>query len=488
MGINYKNTNTGTTIGRFVKGRTDYIWVSLTAMLGAVMSFISGIIVRNMIDPAIYGIFISSSIALTYIAVTELGVTRSMVRDVPYLRERGDKEKADQLKNVTFTYTVCIMPVLEIAIMLIAGAIVERSVPDSSLLAWGIRINGIVAALASITLYVESLLRVDSLFKRYSATTTICNVITFIAMVWLVKEFGFIGLYGGTIAGLLIKIALNFQVLKQRKFTINTNTLNQMIITGFPLLITSFIWSVMLSVSNLVITTYLGMAALGMYSIATITYSTVMLIPQSINQVMYPKMSAYYGHTNSRDALVANVRKIGKLISIITAFVLVIGYYILPLFVTRFLPAYLDGITASRTVLLGVGIMAVATPYGNAITLFKNNRAYMLIVMAATAINVVVSILLVKYYSSNISSVALGTAIAYGGYSMLLLIFIAKSTNTKMGRLLFDSYLPFAVIYFPAILINNTDVEQPWLIATAYAALTTTIYFYTYYKNARTTL
>src|SRR5207253_8644537 len=72
---------------------------------------------------------------------------------------------------------------------------------------------------------------------------------------------------------------------------------------GTPMLLGGYLAGLILVSDQTMITTYLGPEKLGYYSLSVFLMSAMVIIPTSINTLLYPKASAHYGRTKDTMAL-----------------------------------------------------------------------------------------------------------------------------------------------------------------------------------------
>jgi O-antigen/teichoic acid export membrane protein len=86
----------------------------------------------------------------------------------------------------------------------------------------------------------------------------------------------------------------------------------------------------------------------GYYAIAVVIQNTLSIIPVSVSQVIYPRMSIMYGEGQKvKNILKENVKPLFTQFFLLLAFS-ILGYFLLPFFVELLLPEYINGIGAAQ--------------------------------------------------------------------------------------------------------------------------------------------
>ena len=163
---------------------------------------------------------------------------------------------------------------------------------------------------------------------------------------------------------LIFIILLNIKFFFSLKISINKSIITDMIRSGLPLLVNGLIWTIMMSVDKFVILFFMSMEDLGVYSVALLGFSTLVIIPQSITQIFYIKMSQKYGETNNIDVLVNYAKRYTLYLNIITSFI-IIGAIHLPIFIENMMPNYADSIKSAQILVIGVGLYSTTLLYSN---------------------------------------------------------------------------------------------------------------------------
>lgn len=133
-------------------------------------------------------------------------------------------------------------------------------------------------------------------------------------------------------------------------------------IVGMPMMISGIIFSWLMVADRTVIATFLTPEDLGHFALAGIVMNALRVFPESINQLLYPRVAHAFGEAGTSRALRRYVW-IGLLLNLslmIPAAAML--WFILPPLVGAYLPAYTEGIAAARVAILSSLFFAYSGP------------------------------------------------------------------------------------------------------------------------------
>ena len=209
----------------------------------------------------------------------------------------------------------------------------------------------------------------------------------------------------------------------------------------------------MASVDKFVILFFMDTEALGVYTVPQMGFNTIVLIPQTISQIFYYKASGIYGKTNSEKVLTEVCGHYSKIISICTAASVVCAFYGLPIFVKLFMPKYASGIKPAQILIIGVALYGATLLYGNIFSILKWNSELITTSIILCMFNAVFSVSFVLINGRFIENVAVGTAISYALYGMILLRIISKKLHVEMKSMMRFSFLPLLITVVPSLIL-----------------------------------
>lgn len=440
----------------------DFILVTVSTIIASAISFAYTIIARKYIPPLEYGIYSKCLLLQTYLTYGQLGVLNAYNRDYPQLIGAGDSKASSNLKNTTFSFVCLCYCGLFFVVSLLLTIVYAKTELDVMYYV-GFIMSVLMMIFNTISDFGTNTMRMNGSYNYTSAVVVIRTVVGCGISLFCIIKIGYYGLFVYPILSGIITIALYYSgAFKDIKLHIDRAILKSSFISGMPLMINSLVWTAVASVDKFVIMFFMDDEALGIYSIAQLGFSIMVLVPQSMSQVFYIKISSEYGRTGDKLELVRLCNKYTMINSFCTSVVCVMGYYMLPVLVELIMPKYVDGIAAAQIILIGVAIYGSTILYGNIFSVLRMNKDLLWTSVMLCVFNVVLSTGLVMLAGCAIENVAWGTSASYVLFSILLIALLSKKLSVSAIKMAFSAWIPIGVIVTPTILlyhmISNTCI------------------------------
>jgi len=415
----------------------EFLLFSSSTILYHGSRFLTALGAAKILGPGVYGLWNMLNLILTYGSLVHLGVINAMNRDVPLFKGKRDFQRVEEIKRASlgFMFFSTIVATTGIAV---SALFVENSMLRSSL-----QVMVLLFLCTQMYSYLQVYLKSNKRFYQMSYQQCVFAVllpVVTIPLVIVYKLPGFI--LGQTIAILAVSslIIVKFIHIDLRpKLDIRESI--RLIKVGFPIMAVGLLYSLLTTVDRWVIISFLGVEELGYYSLAIMVIGFLSLVPMVIAQQIYPRMAETYGWTSSYTDLKKWIIRQFIMALGVTAPLLVGVYFIFPLIVERFLPAYMPGITAMKIILIGILFLSMTGGFGNFLNTVDKQVYYMAVQGFAVLVNLVLNITFVKI-GLGINGVALGTAITYLIYTIVLLavtmVVYKRSTHHDSSASYFD--------------------------------------------------
>lgn len=409
-----------------IKGlTTEFILFSVSTIVFQLSRLVVSLIVAKWVGPERFGVWNALQLLLLYGALVTLGVPNGMNRDVPLLNGAGDKIASERIVNISFSFVLfsSIITAFTIAIVAIGGRMHQKYWHP---LFW----MGFLFVAWQIYQYFQFLLKCHIRFRLMSIqqlTFAFSLPVVVLPLVRLWDISGFIFGQGMVAVGvsLLICRLISFRIT----LSWDRETFFSLVQTGFPIMAAGLLYSLLTSIDRWVILKFLGVEALGHYTLAILCLGILGLLPAVIAQQMYPRMAFRYGRTLNKRSLIPMV--IGQSLAgaVITLPLLMAVYILLPFVTTHFLPAYSYGIVPARYLLIGLAFIPLGGGVANYLNTIGKQMYYLITQFGAVLVNLSLDILFVKI-GWGLTGVALGAATSYALYTLTLIlvgIWIAKN-------------------------------------------------------------
>ena len=197
--------------------------------------------------------------------------------------------------------------------------------------------------------------------------------------------------------------------------------LRPLVKTGFPIMTVGLLYSLLTSVDRWVILNFLGVEALGHYTLAILCLGVLSLLPAVVAQQMYPRMAFRYGQTQDKRALLPLIVRQSLMALAVTLPTLALVYVSLPALVGLFLPAYAPGIAPARILLVGLAFIPLAGGVANFLNTVDKQVYYMMVQAGAVVVDLALDLFMVKI-GWGLSGVALGVSITYFLYALTMML------------------------------------------------------------------
>jgi O-antigen/teichoic acid export membrane protein len=327
------------------KYKEEFIY-TISSYTTPIITMITNLITAAFLTPSELGIIQSVLIILPYIAFLHLGVFNGLNRNIAFYKAQNNDFKVQAMINASFTvatYNLIIGGVIGIAYLIYYSLFHPSKIYflSSILLFLNLVLN-------PLTIHYETNYRSAQNFKTLGKITMIENVLYGIANllpIWI----GYIGKI----------IANSIRVIVRFSFRCATQPLKatekgkrqdifELIKTGFPLLIGSYLWGIIIVSDQTLIVKYLGTESLGLYSLSIFMITAMLVIPVSLGTLLYPKASAQYGKTGNNKGLRSFYWKALSLNIIIIFPLSLLLYFTIEPLTHFFLPRYLSGVPAAK--------------------------------------------------------------------------------------------------------------------------------------------
>lgn len=433
------------------KGSEHFFYVGAT-LVSAGIHFLYSVYVKIYIDPIEYGMYSTCLLLTTYFSYIQLGSLNAFNRDYPQLIGAENKEQAKRYRDTTFTYLLIVFLLFSIILSCVFIIIGKIKNLDSRY-TFGFLLCIIITTINIFENFLSNRVRIEGNFK-YTSLVMILKLISIAVGLILVPRVGYYSLYIVTIFGGFISIFMYYKRgLSDLSLKMDRPLLRTIIISGIPLLIYNLIWTVVDSIDKFVILTFLNPERLGVYSIAQMAFSYMVLIPSAMSQLFYVNLGKIYGASGSKEKLNSTAIKYTLIIAEVMSFFVLIAFYFIKPLVSLVMPKYNDGTTSAQILMLALAIYTPTMVNGNILTILQKNAALLRSSIYLCVLNAICSLGFVYFRGANIESVALGTATSYLIRTVILIIQLKREANASVLSMLKASLVPVILTVGPGVAI-----------------------------------
>jgi O-antigen/teichoic acid export membrane protein len=263
--------------------------MSLSALIGRVLSIPSAIITAKVLGPALFGALAVANLIIQYSGTLQLGLLQSLSREIPIAYGRNDDAEVILIKNTIFSsFTVLSLFAVVLVWLLYAAGVTFKGVLNLPVLI----IITLVIVSNRMMSFLEAYIKAEGKFMIIGKSDFLLKFITPALNIPLVILFK---LKGALFAILLTDlIATGYYVLSLKKirfhFEIRIRKTVRLLKTGLILFINKLSESVFWNVDVMVLTAMTATSNVGVYSMALNTMGTAEPFSQAINMTIYRKI------------------------------------------------------------------------------------------------------------------------------------------------------------------------------------------------------
>lgn len=343
-----------------------------TNIVSTVLTAIGGLLVARFLWPEETGSFRAYTIPLTYLIFLHLGTWDGLWRQIPYYVGKEMPEKVDAFASAAGAFNLLVSVVVSFGFVCCAAySLIHHDLYgvfgwlSQALFSWGIFYGN----------YLTSTYRTLHHFVTLSRIQMTQSVLNF-GMVFLLPFLRFYGLCARAAfpSFLAVWFYHRNRPLKVR-YRFNVKALSELLKIGLPFSFWGNLYtSVWTATEGALVLSLSGVSALGLFSIAAVMRGAVNSLPDSIWQVLSPRVVTAFARDGSvRNANARIVWVTAGLTGCMVALAIV-GSFLLDIFVPYAIPKYIAGIPVMKVCLWFSVVQAAFLPIN---TLFATGRPWL---------------------------------------------------------------------------------------------------------------
>jgi O-antigen/teichoic acid export membrane protein len=464
---------------------------TVSSYLAQFLDVAAGILIRRLLGPANMGIWAFLQVIQNYAKHSGLGVTTATARDIPYYLAKGEPEKANEVQNLVFTFSIAATFLTSAAI---AGWACVKGRTYSKPIFIGLFVMAALIILQRLYNLFIVVIRSHKQFIFAGWLNIISSALTLVLSVSLAWKYGLYGYYAAAVLTSAILLFIIFTSTPHRfHFDFRIKPLIPLLSLGLAVVAGDLLRSVLTSIDRIMITKYLGFEALGHYSIALMAGNYLYSLPNMINVIFFPHLQEAFAKRDSLQDTERFLRVSTLCVACLFPYFLGLVWLSADWLIPILLPKYIQGIPSLKYFVLGSFFMAVTHPFISFLITAKKHWALIPTQAAAvalgftligTALHLQMGIegvaaaaagtyffffLLVAIFSlreiPGIRSVSLIMSItAPFVYATVLLLTLDRFLTIPGAAGFFISFTLFAVLMIPFVLVADREAK---LIATA---------------------
>jgi O-antigen/teichoic acid export membrane protein len=435
----------------------NILWIFASIVLAKAIGIVTSLLIPKILGPANYGIWVTMLLILQYAPIASLGTVEALIKQFPYHAARGEIEEARGIEEGVFG-SIIVGSVLWLLLGLLFPLVmvVQAFQPVFPMM----RVMVLAASLGLFSAFFSFRLVAHQRFKLVGLTDTFRSVALFVLLVsfsyaWSLNGSAFGYLASEFIVCMLLAIVSTYACGKIGvKFA--PHLLLELIKIGLPITIVWWIYILQTSAGSLISMTFLGKTATGYLGLGISASSILVLIPDAVNRVLYPRINEEVGKSSNNKSMERVVITPSRIISLMLALFIGLLLLILPTLYKEFFLKFWPGLLCGQILFLGAFFSCLVRSGANYL-IAKDKQALLLrYVLISLVTNVLGNIFLIKI-GLGIEGIALGTAFS----SVLLTTLVWMSVfrimgydNAEQWKALFNLYYPLILTIFLILVIK----------------------------------
>lgn len=348
------------------------VWVYTSAFaLTQFVSVVGAIITRHFLGPLQTGVWSLVQVILNYTDYANMGVTYAIPIEIPFKRGQGKIDEAEKMKDCVFSFSFLTSVFFAISVMVYAFW--QRSVLAEELF-YGLIIASGIVVLQQMNNILISLLRAYKNFQLAGSQMAWSSIVNLVLVTALSSYFKLYGFMTAMALSFIFNISYVFYHENFRfRWVIDLSVLKSLMAYGLPLMILTFASTLLLTIDKIMIARYLGLADLGLYSIAVMTCGFVCSVPNAIGVVLLPNLSEKLGQTDNISELKSYFIKANHVFAVLMPLLIGFAWFLVPLLISLLIPKFENGLTSLRLLALGTFFIGLTQTYSNFIVVNKKH-------------------------------------------------------------------------------------------------------------------
>lgn len=435
----------------------DASFTTISRYLTKFIALLRGFWVAKLLDPSLYGYFSGLSLVLLYNSQVHLGILHGLNRNLSLAK--GAEQEAEYCDLVNNGVTAIVLLSLLFGGVILVSSFMEIAINNE--LKWGLRVYAALSVLFHFEYIIHSLLRVHHRFKEIMYSKLLFSFTNIVSVIILTYLFGFYGVLISFLISLILQnIYLSSVVKINFRFSIDFTVIKKMLIVGAPISFAYLIDVILNSADRLMIASFLSSRDLGFYGIAlTFSSEMILLLPNTISYVVYPRILEQYGKFQNYPSLVGLFHSSTHVISVLVSVLIGVIYVVVEYFLAYLLPRYIESLPVVRVLVFSTYFISINQIAVRVLITTNKTKALIFFQMIAIIINIFLNyIMIINGY--GIVGVSVATAISYFTYSILVTHFTLDKLYVRFVPSVKEQikiYLPFFYLIILLVVVSKSE-------------------------------
>lgn len=351
-------------------------------LAASALRMVNGFFTARVVEPAVMGLFSGIGLVQGYIPFFSLGILNGLNRELPYYIGKGDHARARELASAAQAWALALGAGVALSLTGVAAWYAYYG-------KWTVAAGWLTNAISGFSLFYSTYyLQVTFRTRGDFARLALVNVIQSVISLLLVMIVWWLTFYGLCLRAVLVLIVQNALLWLWRPIRVgpewNRRHLLHLFKIGAPIFAVGQLYVYWTALDGTLMLLYCGQRGLGLYAVAVMASTSLLMLPDAITQVLYPQMAEQYGRCNDLRALVRSAVRPMMLALLVVVPLTIAGWACMPWVVTALLPKYVDAIPAAQWSLLLAPVMCLH-PVNNVFVVVKRQDLYAIAIVVGMA-------------------------------------------------------------------------------------------------------
>lgn len=348
-------------------------WYAAAYTATQLVTMTASVLTRRFLGPVQVGVWSLVQVLLSYASYSTFGLANALPREIPFYIGKGDMEKAARIKQTSFEFVMLMAIIFAVGVG--AYALVNRSRIGPELF-WGLLFASALIVLQQLNNVMITLLRCFMRFELAGKQMFLSSIVNALLIAGLSYRFRLFGFMGAMCLSFIFNAWYIFHFEKLLfRFHFNLapdfHLIRSLMAYGFPLMLLALCDTFVQTFDRIVISRFLGLEMLGIYSVAAMVNGFVFSFPNSVAVVLLPAVSEKFGKTESRHDLRNYLEESNRVFCVLMPILIGMAWFLVPPLIDCVLPKFSQGIVALKYLVLSSFFFAISQAYGNFIVVIR---------------------------------------------------------------------------------------------------------------------
>lgn len=337
----------------------DVVVYGLSIYVSKILAFFNKFILFRFLGPFQMGIFSILAIILDWADYSNLGVSMSVTQEVPRALARNQPQMARETQNLAVTFTFLSSLLFSFGVM--GVAFFQRTLMPPLLYKATLLISFfiVIQQLGNAFLF---LLKSYEKFRFIAKLNLISSSLTLLLTFLLTPRWEILGWIVALFLSSGVCLILTLRNLPPVGLVPLHRPLLRLIAIGVPLLGLEFVITAFRSVDRMVISSLLGLQAMGFYTMALTVSTGIYLFPYALGIVTFNHYQQVFAKRWEAMDLRSLVVKPTLILSYSLPFLIIGCWFLIPWFFSKWAPSYEPGLESLKILSLGSYFLCLTQP------------------------------------------------------------------------------------------------------------------------------